>query len=100
MQRCSHVIWDWNGTLLDDVWLCVDIINAMLGRRGVPALDRERYRRIFDFPVPIYYERAGFDFSRETFAAAADEFCDEAARRVGECRQGKCHRHPAQDPYS
>lgn len=86
MNEYSHVLWDWNGTLLDDVWLCVDIVNAMLARRGRPGIDLQRYKAIFDFPVRGYYERAGFDFSREAFESACTEFCNEYARRVGECR--------------
>lgn len=58
----------------------------MLARRGLPALDAAKYRDIFDFPVRKCYERAGFDFSKETFDFAASEFCDAYARRVGECR--------------
>jgi phosphoglycolate phosphatase len=85
MNKYSHILWDWNGTLLDDVWLCIDIFNGMLSRRGKQSLDYETYRDIFDFPVRVCYERAGFDFSEESFDYAATEFCDEYARRVGEC---------------
>ena len=81
----SHILWDWNGTLIDDVWLCVEIINGMRARRGLPALDAEKYRGIFDFPVQHFYERAGFDFSIEAFGSVTTEFCDEYMRRVGEC---------------
>ena len=86
MNTYSHILWDWNGTLIDDVWLCVEIINDMLARRGLPALDAEGYREIFDFPVQGFYERAGFDFSTEAFDSVTAEFCDEYMRRVGECR--------------
>ena len=34
-QYC-HVIWDWNGTLLDDVNYSVDLMNALLDRHGLP----------------------------------------------------------------
>ncbi|MDH5646585.1 MAG: hypothetical protein OEZ01_11285, partial [Candidatus Heimdallarchaeota archaeon] len=34
--RYEHIIWDWNGTLLDDAWLCVEIMNSMLAKR--PAI--------------------------------------------------------------
>jgi phosphoglycolate phosphatase len=85
MNGYSHILWDWNGTLLDDVGLCVDIINAMLARRGRPGIVPRRYKSIFDFPVRGYYERAGFDFSKETFESACTEFCKEYAARVGEC---------------
>ena len=85
MNEYSHILWDWNGTLLDDVGLCVDIVNAMLARRGRPGIDLRRYRSIFDFPVRGYYERAGFDFSKEMFESACTEFCKEYATRVCEC---------------
>lgn len=69
-----HVIWDWNGTLLDDVELCLGIGNAMLARRGLSPLTLEAYRETFDFPVRDYYTRLGFDFAREPFEALAIEF--------------------------
>ena len=53
-------VWDWNGTLLDDVQVCVDTMNAMLEKRGLPLLDTARYREIFTFPVQEYYRAAGF----------------------------------------
>ena len=31
-----HLIWDWNGTLLDDLDLSVDVMNTLLARRGLP----------------------------------------------------------------
>ncbi len=85
MCRLHHVIWDWNGTLLDDVGLCVDIVNGMLLRRGCSPIDVAHYRTVFDFPVQTYYERVGFDFSRETFEEAAGEFVQAYATRVCEC---------------
>ena len=45
------MIWDWNGTLLDDAWLCREIMNGQLRKRGLPVLSVERYEAIFDFPV-------------------------------------------------
>lgn len=69
-----HIIWDWNGTLLNDKWLCLESINTLLIRRGLPPIDEERYASIFGFPVRHYYERAGFDFSLEPFEKPAMEF--------------------------
>ena len=80
-----HVIWDWNGTLLDDAWLCVDCMNGLLRRRGLEELTVERYQETFDFPVVEYYRRLGFDFTRETFEAAGTEFIVEYERRKTEC---------------
>lgn len=77
----QHIIWDWNGTLLDDAWLCVEIMNGMLARRARPALSAERYAAIFDFPVSEYYLRAGWDFAQVPFESLSTEFINEYNRR-------------------
>lgn len=70
----TTIIWDWNGTLLDDVTICLESINAMLEERGLNILTREMYRRIFTFPVIDYYRIAGFDFEKENWETVAMEF--------------------------
>ncbi len=70
----KHIIWDWNGTLLDDVQPCIDAINRMLKVRQLSCIDREQYRNIFDFPVKDYYRRLGFDLASEDWDAMAKEF--------------------------
>ncbi|HMP74056.1 MAG TPA: HAD family hydrolase, partial [Kiritimatiellia bacterium] len=74
LPSLRHVIWDWNGTLFDDSEYCRHVMNAMLTRRNMPPLTPERYQRIFDFPVQRYYERIGFDFTREPFEQLGAEF--------------------------
>jgi phosphoglycolate phosphatase len=64
-RRYDHVIWDWNGTLLDDVAFSVELLNGLLDQAGLPRSDLARYRAIFDFPIRLYYERAGFDLSSD-----------------------------------
>ncbi len=80
-----HLIWDWNGTLLDDAWLCRGIMNGQLRRRGLPELSAERYEEIFDFPVETYYRKVGFNWSRESFEQAGTEFIVEYEKRKQEC---------------
>lgn len=80
-----HVIWDWNGTLFDDAWLCVEIMNGLLAARGLPLLTAERYQEVFDFPVEAYYQRLGFDFAEEPFEKLGVEFILEYERRRLEC---------------
>ena len=51
-MRPELILWDWNGTLLDDVELCVDALNRLLAGFGYPQrYDHERYRAIFGFPI-------------------------------------------------
>ena len=85
LRTYRHLIWDWNGTLLDDAWLCREIMNGQLRRRGLPELTRERYEDIFDFPVEKYYRAVGFDWARESFQEAGTEFIVEYEKRKKEC---------------
>lgn len=80
-----HVIWDWNGTLMDDAWLCVQIMNAMLERRSMRTVDLDTYRRHFGFPVKAYYDWLGFDPSADTFEAISHEYIDAYEARRLEC---------------
>lgn len=73
-MKYKHIIWDWNGTLLDDRWLCVEGINESLKKRSLPIITEEIYKKVFSFPVEDYYERLGFDFKQEPFEVAGDEF--------------------------
>jgi phosphoglycolate phosphatase len=70
------IIWDFNGTLLDDTQVCIDCMNIMLGERNLHSLDLRRYREIFTFPVRDYYITLGFDFDREPFEIPAHQFID------------------------
>jgi phosphoglycolate phosphatase len=72
--RYRHIIWDWNGTLLDDLDYCIGIMNAVMQRRGLAALDRARYHAVFDFPVRDYYARLGFDDAKDSFETLSVEF--------------------------
>ena len=73
-MKYKHIIWDWNGTLLDDRWLCVEGINNALDKRGLEMITEQTYKDIFSFPVKDYYKKLGFDFSEEPFEIAGDEF--------------------------
>lgn len=76
MQGVDTIIWDWNGTLLNDVDICIDVINKLLLERNHQPLNKNRYHEIFTFPVKDYYTEAGFDFSTEPFDKIAIEFMD------------------------
>ncbi len=86
-MRYSHVIWDWNGTLLDDVGWCMETMNQMLLARGKKPLGSLcEYHRVFCFPIIAYYRNLGFDFENEPFETLAKEYIEryhgEGSRRV------------------
>lgn len=75
LNGIRHVAWDWNGTLFDDVSVCVAALNDIMDRRGMPATSAEVYRETFGFPVKAFYENTlGFDFSVEDWDLMAREF--------------------------
>lgn len=76
-KKFEHIIWDWNGTLLDDAQICVDAMNHSLQKRNMPLLNLELYRKLFCFPVINYYKLLGFDFDKESFEKLSVEFISE-----------------------
>lgn len=81
MKKYRHIIWDWNGTLFDDVELCHSIINGLLIRNEIKEISLQKYREIFDFPVKKYYQKAGLDFSKASFEVLGKEFMHEYEER-------------------
>ncbi|MDD3244000.1 MAG: HAD family hydrolase [Eubacteriales bacterium] len=73
-SRVRHVIWDWNGTLLDDVKPTMDSVNQMLVRRGLPPMDFPFYQAVVRFPVVEYYRMLGFDLAEEGFSSMVEDF--------------------------
>ena len=82
----KHIIWDWNGTLVDDGWLFVDVMNSILQRREMDTITLEKYREIFGFPVKDYYIKLGFDLEKEPFEESGLEFIKEYENRMFEAK--------------
>jgi len=84
MIALKHIIWDWNGTMLDDRWLTIAAMNIVLARRNMAELTEDRYLQLFTFPVIEYYRRLGFDFDKEPFSVSGSEFINEYNARAFE----------------
>ena len=72
----NYIIWDFNGTLLNDVGICVDCLNTLLKSHGMSEKTEEEYKKIFTFPIKEYYRRAGFDFDVTDYDTLAHEWTD------------------------
>lgn len=67
-MKYTDIVWDFNGTLLDDIRAGIDAVNDMLSRRGLATIDSvEQYRENFCFPIINYYAKVGFDFEKEDY---------------------------------
>lgn len=77
----KYIFLDFNGTVLDDVDLCLNLLNEMLYEKEKKTVNINEYKHVFDFPIIKYYIAAGFDFSKYTFEELANYFVVEYARR-------------------
>lgn len=80
------IVWDWNGTLFNDVDLCIESINRLLSAQNLPIFpNKEAYQRIFCFPIIRYYTLAGFDFHKRSFEQLADDYMEYYQPRSYAC---------------
>lgn len=76
MASEKHILWDWNGTLLDDTQAALDTLNIMLRRRGAPEIEMKFYRDNFAFPVKPFYSSIGMALENEDWDKLAEEYHD------------------------
>jgi phosphoglycolate phosphatase-like HAD superfamily hydrolase len=52
-----HLVWDWNGTLLDDIDAVIGATNAAFAEVDLAPVTLEQYREMYCVPIPLFYER-------------------------------------------
>jgi phosphoglycolate phosphatase-like HAD superfamily hydrolase len=83
----KHLVWDWNGTLLDDLELVVTATNVSLASVGGPAVTVEEHRRDFCRPLATYYSNVlGRPVTPEEFATLDRAFHDAYRVGLADCR--------------
>lgn len=81
------VLWDFNGTILDDVEAGIDAVNELLCERGYsPIPSRAAYQESFGFPIRDYYARIGFDFEKHPYEVLAPLWVEKYLRYVKDAR--------------
>ena len=83
------LIWDWNGTIIDDADLCLSIENELLRERGMPEITKNWYLAHFSFPIRRYYEMMGYTFESESFEAVSEIFMERYRERYRQCKLRK-----------
>jgi phosphoglycolate phosphatase-like HAD superfamily hydrolase len=68
-----HLVWDWNGTLLDDTAAVIGATNAAFAEAGLEPITLERYRELYCVPIPRFYERLMGRLPSEAEWVAMDE---------------------------
>ena len=82
----DYIFFDFNGTLVDDVDLCLDLLNEMLIYCNHKPVSKEKYLDIFTFPVKKYYVLAGFDFRVDNWDELASFFVREYRKKNINCK--------------
>ncbi len=65
-MKYRHIIWDWNGTIVDDVDLTVEITNIVLLEAGTRTISVAEHRSSFEIPILNYYRAIGLPTTPET----------------------------------
>ena len=81
MKEYTYIIWDWNGTLLDDVAVSVKINSDMLVKRGLPPITKEDYLDIIEIPLVNYYRKL-FDLRKDPFDKLSVEFIEQYEKEM------------------
>lgn len=80
-----HVVFDWNGTLIDDLNLAVQSVNHVRTKMRLEPITREAYRANFRFPIADFYAAIGFDFEQNPFPDIVAEYLSVFDTRVKHC---------------
>ena len=76
----DRIIWDFNGTILDDLWHGIRAVNVLLKKRNLPLIeDLDRYYSVFGFPIQEYYGKLGL-LDRDDYDKVAVEWITEYRR--------------------
>lgn len=79
------IFLDFNGTIIDDLDLCVELLNVFLREQGKKELTKDEYKHVFKFPIRQYYLDSGIDFNIESYESLAIRFIKEYQPRSMHC---------------
>lgn len=74
MNKKMIVVWDWNGTIVDDAFVFVNIMNSYLKKNKLKPISINDYKNNFCFPVIDYYKKLGFNLTENEFKKISFDF--------------------------
>jgi len=81
-MKYKNIIWDWNGTIVNDAPLFVDTMNILLKQNNLPCISLSDYKNSFCFPIEKYWEALGFRFNQKTFNTLNKRFISLYKKRM------------------
>jgi phosphoglycolate phosphatase len=64
LNKYDVIVWDWNGTLLDDHQVCTDNFNRCISRQNIAPISSSHFRSIYRHPIIDMYLDVGFKFDQ------------------------------------
>ena len=85
LRSMKHIIWDWNGTLLNDLPVIIKAVNHTLEQVGLPQITLEDYRTYYTRPVKKFYDQiAGRDIGHDDWTRIDGLFHERYHAMVGD----------------
>lgn len=90
-MKYTNILWDWNGTLLDDVKISIDCVNVLLKKLNKKPTDLAEYYQMMEIPLQKYYENLfksrktefKYELCTENFQNNYPKFIDNASLMSG-----------------
>lgn len=83
-MKYTHIIWDWNGTLLNDISASLASVNDMLEMRGKLPIDIDYYRDCIGVPIVKFYEKV-FDLENEDYSVIIKQYNNGYSYHLHSC---------------
>lgn len=74
-ERPRHLVWDWNGTVLDDFPIILRATNESFREAGLPEITADQYRTQIKMPIRAFYtDILGYEPSDEQWEVLDETF--------------------------
>lgn len=83
-MKYTHIIWDWNGTLLNDIGASLASVNDMLIMRGREPIGVDYYRECIGVPIIKFYEKV-FDLANEDYSLIIKQYNEGYLNHLKDC---------------
>ncbi len=83
-MKYTHIIWDWNGTLLNDIGASLASVNDMLAMRGREPIGVDYYRDCIGVPIIRFYEKV-FDLPNEDYSVIIKQYNNGYLHHLKDC---------------
>ena len=83
-MKYTHIIWDWNGTLLNDISASLSSVNDMLKMRKKAPIDIDFYKECIGVPIIKFYERV-FELEKEDYSIIIKQYNEGYLRHLESC---------------